>query len=364
MAVNLRIPGPTPCPEEVLEAGAKPMINHRGPEFREMINRITERLQKLFYTKNDLFVLTASGTGAMEAAIVNTLSPGDRVLVVSIGEFGERFAAVARAYWADVVDLKFEPGTPADPDAIRKVLAADPRIKAVLVTHNETSTGITNDIPAISKVVKGEFNKLFIVDAISSIGSIPCPVDEWNLDVVTSGSQKGWMAPPGLAFISMSETAWKAQAQARMPRFYFDLAAAKRYLQRGQTPWTPAVSVFFALDASLELIDKEGMESVFTRHAVVAKKTREGVKSLGLKLLADERYASNTVTAVRVPEGVKAADIISRMDKEENVVLASGQGKLDGKIFRVGHLGYCSEADIQGVIDGLKRVLPMVGYKG
>ncbi|MBI2170555.1 MAG: alanine--glyoxylate aminotransferase family protein [Chloroflexi bacterium] len=364
MAVNLRIPGPTPCPEEVLEAGAHPMINHRGPEFREMILRITDRLKKLFYTKNDLYVLTASGTGAMEAAVVNTLSPGDRVLAVSIGEFGDRFAEVARAYWADVVDLKFDPGTPADPDAIRSALKADARIKAVLVTHNETSTGITNDIQSIAKVVKGEFNKLLIVDAISSIGSIPCPVDDWNLDVVTSGSQKGWMAPPGLAFISMSQTAWQAQAQARMPRFYFDLAAAKRYLQRGQTPWTPAVSVFYSLDASLDLIDKEGMESVFTRHALIAKKCREGVKSLGLKLLADERFASNTVTAVRVPEGVKAADIISRMNTEENTVLASGQGKLDGKIFRVGHLGYCSEGDIQGVVDGLKRVLPKVGYRG
>ncbi|MBI4202084.1 MAG: alanine--glyoxylate aminotransferase family protein [Chloroflexi bacterium] len=364
MAVNLRIPGPTPCPEEVLEASSKPMINHRGPEFREMILRITDRLKSLFATKNDLFILTASGTGAMEAAIVNVLSPGDRVLAVSIGEFGDRFSAIARAYGADVVDIKFEPGTPADPDTIRKALNADPSIKAVLVTHNETSTGITNDVAAISKVVKGEFGKLFIVDAVSSIGSIPCPVDEWEMDVVTSGSQKGWMAPPGLAFVSMSETAWKAQAEAKMPRFYFDLAAAKRYLQRGQTPWTPAVSVFYALDASLEIITQEGMESVFTRHAVVAKKTREGVKSLGLKLLADERYASNTVTAVRVPEGVEAPKLISMMDKEHNIVLASGQGKLDGKIFRVGHLGYCTEADIQDVIDSLKVALPKLGFRG
>ncbi len=362
MPVNLRIPGPTPCPVEVLEAGAQPMINHRGPEFRDIIFRVTKRLQEMFVTKNDLFVLTASGTGAMEAAIVNTLSPGDKVLAASIGEFGERFIQIAKTYGANVQVVTAAPGTVIDPQDIRNALKADPDIKAVMVTHNETSTGVTNDIASISKVVKGEFDKLLLVDAISSIGSIPCSVDAWDLDVVTSGSQKGWMAPPGLAFVSMSKRAWEAQAQSKMPRFYFDLAAAKRYLERGQTPWTPAVSVLYSLDASLEILANEGLENVFHRHAQVAQACRDGIKRLGLKLFADEAVASNTVTAVHVPEGVQAAKLLELMETEYNVVLAGGQGSLSGKLFRVGHLGYCSLEDIQGVIDALESALPRVGF--
>ena len=363
MTVNLRIPGPTPCPDEVLEAGAQPMMNHRGPEFREILLRLTKNLQDLFVTKNDLYILTASGTGALEAAIVNTLSPGDKVLAVSIGVFGNRFVQIAKTYGADVEVLEAPFGNAIDPDEVRKALQADPSIKAVLITHNETSTGVTNDLASVAKIVKGEFGKLLLVDAVSSIGSIPCPVDEWGLDVVASGSQKGWMTPPGLAFITMSQQAWEASAEAKMPRFYFDLAAAKGYLERGETPWTPAVSVCYSLDVALNRLVLEGLESVFERHARVAQMCRDGIKSLGLELFADEAVASNTVTAVRVPDGVDGAKLGGLLRTDYDVVLAGGQGSMTGKVFRIGHLGYCSEEDIQGVLDALKSALPRVGFQ-
>ena len=360
--MNLRIPGPTPCPDYVLEAMTKQMINHRGPEFRDMLLRTTENLKKVFQTENDLLILTGSGTGGMEAAVVNTLSPGDVVLSVSIGVFGDRFAQIAEAYGASVVRLTFPWGTAADPEAIRKALAENPQVKAVLVTHNETSTGVTNDMDAISKVVK-EYDKLLLVDAISSLSSLPFHNDQWGCDVAISGSQKGYMVPPGLAFVSVSPRAWEAFKEAKMPRFYWDFGRAKTYLERGQNPWTPAVSVCFALDVALEAMMKEGMESIYHRHARVAQKARDGVKSLGLSIFAEERHASNTVTPVNVPTGVDASAILQQMQSEHQVVLAGGQGNLDGKIFRIGHLGYVTEEDITLVIDALGSVLPKVGFQ-
>lgn len=363
MTANLRVPGPTPCPDEVLEASARPMINHRGPEFQEMMKRMTERLKQLFVTENDLYILTTSGTGALEAAVVNTLSPGDEVLASTIGVFGDRFVQIARAYGAEVEVLSTTWGQAAAPEDFRTALNADPSIKAVMVTHNETSTGVTNDLAAIAAVVKGEFGKLLLVDAVSSIGSIPCPVDAWDLDVVASGSQKGWMTPPGLAFVSMSKQAWDAYAESTMPRFYFDLAAAERYLERGQTPWTPAVSVFYALDVALELLINEGQAAIFERQASIAQMCRDGVKRLGLRLFADESVASDTVTAIQVPDGVDAAKLLLLLRTEYDVVLASGQASLDGKIFRIGHLGYCPEEDMEAVLSALESALPRVGFQ-
>ncbi|MDP2729641.1 MAG: alanine--glyoxylate aminotransferase family protein [Dehalococcoidales bacterium] len=359
--VELRIPGPTPCPPEVLQTMSKQMVDHRGEEFIGILNAVTAKLKQVFMTKNDLYVLTGSGTGGMEAAVVNTLSPGDKVLAVSIGAFGDRFATIARIYGAEVVPLNFEWGKAADPDAIRKALQADAKIKAVLITHNETSTGITNDLAAISSVVKS-FDKLLVVDAISSLGSIKCPVDEWHLDIAISGSQKGWMAPPGLAFISVSPDAWKAHASAKMPRYYWDFAQAKRFLERGQTPWTPAVSVVFAMDVALDMMLKEGLDNIFARHARVSKAARAGVKSLGLSLFGDEKYASNTVTAITVPEGINVRELRRALRKEHQVVLAGGQGKLEEAIFRIGHLGWVTEANIEKVLSALKAALPRAGF--
>ena len=360
---NLRTPGPTPIPEDIYTAMSDPMIDHRGPEFFELITECTERLRQVFMTQNDVFILTASGTGGLEASIVNTLSPGDKVLAVSAGSFGDRYADALDAYGAAVQRITFEWGEPIDPDAIRQGLRADPEIKAVAVTHNETSTGVTHDLESIARVVKSEFGKLLLVDAVSSLGCLPLPVDGWDCDVVATGSQKGFMIPPGLAFISFSDTAWVAQESAAMPRFYFDLAEARNYLQRGQTPWTPNVSAMFGLRTALRNIFAEGLESVYDRHVSIGQFTRDGVRDLGLELLcADEARASNTVTAVKMPARVDGGKLMSTMRVEENVVLAGGQGKLAGQIFRIGHLGYVNEADIQEVLDALQRTLPKVGF--
>jgi aspartate aminotransferase-like enzyme len=339
------------------------MINHRGREFADLIRRVVQRLKRFYRTEHDVLVLTASGTGGLEAAIVNTLSPGDQVLAVSIGEFGQRFAEIAEAYGAQVIRLEYEPGQAADPEDVRRALAQHPQARAVLVTHNETSTGVTNPLADIARVVR-EADRLLLVDAVSSLSSIPVETDAWCLDVVVSGSQKGWMVPPGLAFVSMSPRAWQAYERARMPRVYLDLGRHRRFLERGQTPWTPAVSVLFALDVALEMMEREGLENIFARHARIGQMARQGVKALGLKLLAaDERYASNTVTAVRVPEGVDARALLRLLEDEHGVVLAGGQGELQGKVFRIGHLGWVTEEDIRQTLDALAQALPRVGYE-
>jgi aspartate aminotransferase-like enzyme len=334
------------------------MINHRGKAFGEMLNRITAKMKELFQTKNDLYILTGSGTGGMEAAVVNMLSPGDKVLSASNGVFGNRFADIAEGYGAEVTRLKFEWGKPIDPDAVRKALQADSKIKAVLVTHNETSTGVTSDLKAISAVIN-EFDKLILVDAISSLGCIDLKTDDWKCDVVVTGSQKGWMVPPGLAMVSVSEKAWKAHAQAKIPRYYWDFTKAKSYLEKDQTPWTPCISVFFALDVSQDMMLKEGLANVFARHAKLGDMTRKGVKSLGLSLFsADEKYASNTVTAVKASEKMNVSKLQQILRDEYKVVLAGGQGDLTGKIFRIGHLGWVTEADIKETLDAIGKALP------
>jgi aspartate aminotransferase-like enzyme len=359
--MNLRIPGPTPVPPEVLEACARPMINHRGREFAGILDRVTSRLKEFFLTENDLFILTTSGSGAMEAAVVNTLSPGDRVLVISIGAFGNRFAIIAEAYGADVSRLDYEWGKAADPEDVRSALAADPAIKAVLVTHNETSTGVTNPLEDIARVVR-EFDKLLLVDAVSSLSAIPVRTDDWGLDFVATASQKGWMVPPALGMVSVSQRAWEAHAKAKMPRFYMDITAAKDYLGRGQTAWTPAVSVFYGLELALEMMAREGLENIFARHRRIAQFTRDGVKALGLELFGDERFASDTVSAVKVPEGVDGKGLQKLCEDEYDLIIAGGQAKLAGKIFRIGHLGYVSEEDVKAALDVLAKALPRVGF--
>jgi len=355
--MQLRIPGPTPVPDEVLQAMAKQMINHRGPEFVQLLNDVTAKLKQIFQTKSDLLVLTASGTGGLEAAIVNTLSPGDKVLATSIGVFGDRFTKIAQQYGAETIPLSFEWGKAADIDAIRQALRAEPKIKAVMVTQNETSTGVTNDLASISSVVK-EFDKLLLVDAISGLGAIDLPVDDWHCDVTVTGSQKAWMVPPGLTMISVSEEGWRAHAEAKMPRFYWDFTKAKSSLEKGQTPWTPAVSIIFALQVALDMMLKEGLTNIIARHARVGKAAREGIKSLGLSLFAEESHASNAVTAVAVPDGLDVKKLRKILNEEHQVVLAGGQQKLDGKIFRIGHLGWVTEKDIEAVISALKVALP------
>jgi len=358
---NLRIPGPTPLPEEVLRVMSRQMINHRGPEFGQIVTDVTANLKQLFQTTADVFLLTGAGTGGLEAVVVNTLSPGDRVLSVSIGVFGERFATIAEQFGAEIVPLRFEWGKAADPDAVRRALNAEPKIKAVLVTHNETSTGVTNDLAAISSVVK-EFDKLLLVDAISSLGSIDLPVDKWHVDVAVTGSQKGWMAPPGLAMVSVSQQAWQAHEKARMPRFYWDFTKARSYLEKGQTPWTPSVTTIFALSVSLKMMLDEGLANIIARHARIAQATREGIKSLGLPLFAEASHASNTVTSIAASDGLDTKKLLKIMREEHQIILGGGQQKLDGKIFRIGHLGWVNEDDIKAVLTTLKTVLPQAGF--
>ncbi|MFC1909911.1 pyridoxal-phosphate-dependent aminotransferase family protein [Chloroflexota bacterium] len=359
---NLRIPGPTPLPNEVLQAMTKQMINHRGAEFRKILLGVTENLKQLFQTKNDVFLLTGSGTGGLEALIVNTLSPGDKVLSVSIGVFGDRFASIAKQFGAEVISYKTEMGKAADVDAIKKALQAEPAIKAVLVTHNETSTGVTNDLKTIAATVK-EFDKLLLVDAISSLGSIELPVDKWNCDVVASGSQKGWMAPPGLAMVSINEAGWKAFKKAKMPRFYWDFGKAKASLEKGENPWTPSITVVYAMSVSLEMMMKEGLPNIIERHKRIGNMTREGIKSLGLPLLADPEYASNTVTAVLGHEGLDLKKVSQLLKEKYQIVVSGGQGALTGKIFRIGHLGWVHENEIQDIISALKVILPEAGFR-
>lgn len=359
---NLRLPGPVSCPREILEALSSPMINHRGPEFKELLLKVTNMMQRLFMTDSDVYILTSSGSGAMEASIVNTLSPGDKVLATPIGAFGDRYAKIAESYGANVTRLESEWGTAVDPDSIRDALKGSPDISAVLVTHNETSTGVTNDLKAIAEIVKDEFGKLLLVDAISSFGCIPLPVDDWKCDVVSGGSQKGLTVPPGLSFLSFSEVAKQAQLTAKMPRFYFDLEMVRKSLERGMTPATPAISLFFALDLALSNILTLGVEQVFKRHVHIGDFTRRGIKDLGLSLLADESCASNTVTAVKVPEGINGKELIDLMRTDYQVVVAGGVGKLEGKVFRIGHMGDVTEGEIEDCLAALDSSLRTLGF--
>ena len=357
--MNLRIPGPIPVPDDILAEMSAPMINHRGPQYKEMLFRITDRLKQVYETRGDVWILTSSGTGAMEAAIVNTLSPGDKVINATVGVFGNRFGEIAEVYGAEVVTLGFPFGEAIDVDRLRGALRDSPDAKAVLVTHSETSTGVANDLEAVAAVVRGESDALLVVDGISSVASLPVSTDRWGCDVVASASQKGWMLPPGLAFISFSDRAWEAHADARMPRYYFDASMYKRYFDIGQPPYTPAVSLMFALELALDRLLTEGMGAVYERHASIGQFTRDGLKGLGLSLFPrDEGTASDTVTAVSVPQGVDAARLIAQMRDEHGVTLAGGQASLAGQIFRIGHMGLTTQQEIQETIDALAAVLP------
>ncbi len=359
---NLRTPGPTPVPPEVRQALSLDMVNHRGPEFASVLKDCEEGLQWVFQTASPVLVLTASGTGGLESVVVNTLSPGQKVLAVSIGNFGDRFARIARAYGAEVVDLSFEWGRAADPQAVAERLAADPSIETVFVTHNETSTGVMNPIADIVRAVRGvRPNAVVAVDGISSVASAPLPTDEWDCDVVVSGSQKGWMLPPGLVFVSVSPRAWERQAQARMPRFYFDWLAHRKNLEKLSMPWTPAVGLVFGLQAALRLMRAEGLEAIFARHDSLARRARARLTGMGLPLFADPAHASWTVTTAGLPERVDSKALLRSLREKHGVVLAGGQGAYEGKMLRVGHLGYVTQAELDESLDALQAELAAAG---
>lgn len=360
----LMIPGPTPVAQPVLRACSKPMINHRGPEFAQLQDECNRGLQAAFKTKNDILTLTCSGTGAMEAAVVNTLSPGDKVLCLSIGAFGDRFAQIAQTFGAQVERLDFEWGAAVDEKKVAARLKKDSagEIKAVLVTHNETSTGVTNDLAAIAEVVR-RHGALLVADAVSSLVAMDLRADEWGLDVVAAASQKAFMLPPGLAFVSMSERAWQANAQAKMHRYYFDLGKAKEFMDKKQTPWTPALPQMYGLQEGLRLIAEEGLENCFARHRRLGRAVRAACAAMGLKLFAEPSHASNAVTAIVAPDGIAPKRIRSLLLDKYGVVLAGGQGKLQETVFRIGHLGYVNETDIITTLAALGASLHELGLK-
>ena len=355
-AQNLRTPGPTPLPAAVREALARDMINHRGPQFAELLRDCVDGLTWAYQvTEHDLIILTTSGTGGLESIVANVLSPGQRLLVASIGNFGERMVKIARAFGVEVTEIDVPSGRALDPDQVAQRLRADPSLDAVFFTHNETSTGVLNPLQELTRAVRETRPEaLILVDGISSVGSVDIRPEEWGCDVVVAGSQKGWMVPPGLAFVSISPRAWERQARSTCPRFYFDWAEARRYAQRGETPWTPAVSLFYALQVGLQLMREEGLPQIFARHQWLARYTREGLADLDLRLLADPRHASPTVTAAHLPEGVNGKAFLNALEERHGVVLAGGQGDLTGKVFRIGHMGLVDQAELDVVLRALQ----------
>ena len=358
----LMIPGPTPVPEKVLLEMAKHPIGHRSGDFSKIIAQLNENLKWLHQTTNEVLTLCVSGTGAMEAGIINFLSAGDRVLVGNNGKFGERWGKISRAFGLQVDEITAEWGKPLDPEAFRGKLEADTNkeIKAVIVTHSETSTGVLNDLETINKHVKAHGEALIIVDAVTSLGAINVPIDEWGLDVVASGSQKGYMIPPGLGFVSVSDKAWKAYETATLPKFYLDLAAYKKANAKNSSPFTPPINLMFGLKAALEIMRAEGLENIFARHRRLTNITRAGVRELGLPLFANDDCAALAVTAV-IPDKHDAEAIRSTMRNKYDIALAGGQDHLKGKIFRIGHLGFVSEADMLKGLAALKATLSQLG---
>ncbi len=361
MPTNLRIPGPTPCPPEVLAAAGGEMINHRGPEFAELLQRLTCGIQLFFGTDQEILIISASGTGAMEAAIVNTLSTGDKVLCVTVGSFGDRFGTIAERYGAEVTRSDIEWGQAATPELVAELVQQDD-YDALLITHNETSTGITNPIGAIAAAVREVADPLIIVDAVSSLGSIEMRMDDWGLDAVVTASQKGWQSPPGIAMAALSERGWEAAERSNMPSFYFDLTTHHDYAERGQPPWTPALPTMYAMDAALPMLVSEGPEAIYARHHRFASWTRSAAKALGLELLAEEQYASDTVTAICVPDGVAGPAVTKRLREEHDVVIAGGQGKLAASIWRIGHLGFLDESEFAACFSALQEALVAEGF--
>jgi aspartate aminotransferase-like enzyme len=358
---RLMSPGPTPIPPEVSAAGALPIIHHRTPEFGEVFTRVNENLKRVFLTENDVFTYAASGTGAFEGALQNLFSPGDRILVVNSGNFGNRWVKMARAFGIDVVELVYDWGQKADNDEVADALATDPEIKAAVCVLSETSTGTVNDIEGFAKAAG---NVVTIVDAVSGLGACALRTDSWGVDVVVAGSQKALMTPPGLGFVSVNEKAMRLHEQSTMPRFYFDWTAAKKAYEKdpAQTAWTPPVSLIIQLDVALQQILAEGVEEVFNRHVLLGRASREGIKGMGLKLFGPDEDLNSAVTAAWVPDGIDGKDLVRLMFREHGIQVAGGQGEMAGRIFRIGHCGYFDAYDIIATIAAAELSLESLDY--
>ena len=349
----LMTPGPTPVPPAVLAAMASPVVHHRSPEFTPVFERTLSRLREVYRTDGDVLMFTCSGTGAMESAVANLVSPGDRVVVMSAGSFGERWTALTRAYGADVDELAYEWGQTPDPADLRGRDA-----KVVFLTHSETSTGVVADIRALAAVAK-ENGSLVVVDAVSSLGAVPLETDEWNLDVVLSGSQKALMTPPGVAFASVSEAAYAAGSSS--PRFYFDWERVRAAQAKLDAVYTPAVSVITALDVALGILLEEGLDAAFERHIRLGRACRAGAKAMGLELFSPDEDSAAVVTAIRAPEGIDGTDVVKALLHDHGITIANGQGPLKGQIFRIGHIGYFDVFDITTALAAVELVLAELG---
>jgi serine---pyruvate transaminase len=356
----LLTPGPTPVPPEVLAELARPVIHHRERDFREIYGRCLARLQDVYRTQNDVLMFTTSGTGAFESAVANLTSAGDRQLVLSAGNFGERWAGMAKAFGADLVHARLDWGDTPEPEDLRSALADAGEVKVVYLTHSETSTGVVCDVQALAAVAK-EAGALVVVDAVSSLGAVPLESDLWDIDVVVSGSQKALMCPPGLAFASVSAAALAASATATAPRYVMDWERTRKGQAKLDAPFTPAVSLVRALDVALGLLLEEGLEAAFDRHARLGRACREGAKAMGLELFSPDEERSAVVTAIRAPDGVDSTQVVTGLRDRFGMTIANGQGDLKGKIFRIGHIGWFDIFDITSALAAVELVLTDAG---
>jgi serine---pyruvate transaminase len=358
----LLTPGPTPLPPEICESLSRPIIHHRTPQFQAILKEAHEGLRYVFQTSNEVFILASSGTGGLEASIINFLSPGDTVISVDAGKFGERWQEICQAYGVNCEVIKVEWGKAVNPKDIEaKLKAGKGKVKAVFTTLCETSTGVATDIKAIGEIVK-DTEAILVVDAVSGLGAIDLKADAWHCDVVVSGSQKGLMLPPGLGFISVSPKAWKLAEASKCPKYYFDLKAAKKAYASTDTPWTPAIGLIIALNEAIRMMKAEGLEKIFNWHNKMAEAVRTAVKALGLELFSPDAY-SDVVTAVKVPVGIDGEKLVKTMRDTYGVTIAGGQSEMKGKIFRFAHMGYIGEFDIITGISCLEKVLAQMGYK-
>jgi len=351
-------PGPTPIPNEVELAMSETMIHHRTPQFNKVFEEARRGLKKLFGTKNDVIMFASSGTGAMEAAVANLFSPGDKVLVVNGGKFGERWLNIANAYGLTPIDLKVEWGRAVKVADVEKQLKAQPDIQGVLIQASETSTTVLHPVKEIANLTKG--GPLFLVDGVTAVGVVSVPVDEWGIDVLVTGSQKALMLPPGLGFIALSDRAWDRTKKAKLPRFYFDLNLERKNQQKGSGAFTPAVSLIFGLRASLSMMEREGIEQVYARHARMCRATRAAATALGLRLLAPDS-PSPAVTGIFLPDGIDADKVLQYLRDRMNVTLAEGQDQLKGKVIRIAHVGYMGAFDVVTAIAALEMALRKFG---
>jgi aspartate aminotransferase-like enzyme len=362
MKSNFRLPGPTPLPPAVFEAMQREMIPHRGDEFKRFYRTLLERLRAIHKTSSDVLTWPASGSAGWEIGLTNLLSPSDAVLAVSTGDFGDRFARVAEQLGLTVHRVYVEWGRSATVEHVAEGLQRYPDVKAVLLTHNETSTGVTNPISALAAVAR-DHGALVLVDAVSSLAGLPLLMDDWEIDFVLSGSQKAWMCPPGLAIVGIGPRAWNAYARSTFPRCFWDIDASRTAAERGMTPATPSLPLLYALDAAVEMIETESLESVWKRHADLRHQTRAGLQRLGLRLLANQDDASNTVTAFFPPDGIAVKDIVGRMKQDHGVTLTGGQGHMAGTIVRIGHMGWVDSEDIANCLSALDQTLAALGSR-